>query len=565
MALVPVEEEYDQISLAPSNMSHVRAANASEQAKRRLRAVVDQKDRQCEQMRQTLERKKRQLEEEKKEVDGLYQVKEDYEGDIKQLKENKVLFRVFKKLDLDKKEALSLDNFEKATGCNEDESLFVKEGLFDRIPRTYHFTFRCRDISEPELIELVNKTTGVERGAVEVCIGDSQTHGIRKASVRLAWHSHPAEIAEDPSLPEEENELRREEIAKYYRSLGGEDSCVPLESAREIESRMAEEIKTNAKAMLGWEVVRVTDDLRAIFDDFINHFWFASNDIPVDALQIMYAEAKKTEEETILPEEALDKVVELEHAIKHQQKLNEQVTRDTALTDKDIQAVDKRIDNASKELLHIQRVTGFDSAHTTKDQVDFSLQDEEIAQLQQLVRKLEDEHRVGTSRLSKKTQLLMSLSEEVEEKAEIEEQVFKAMNDLKVTNKDVDELQERLRVLRLDHMKTDRAIMSLEGRRDLGAVQSLNSDKEYLQSQINQHKNAKGEADKTIKAQVWYFALSLDGAKCMEKILCLITLSRDSTRNPGTKGESCSSRLSGRTAIVRSGRGGSVCVPCTQL
>eukprot|EP01061_Rhynchopus_euleeides_P016960 TRINITY_DN2830_c0_g1_i3.p1 TRINITY_DN2830_c0_g1~~TRINITY_DN2830_c0_g1_i3.p1 ORF type:complete len:667 (+),score=388.64 TRINITY_DN2830_c0_g1_i3:72-2072(+) len=502
MALVPVDnEEYDQLSIAPSNASHMRAANATEHAKRRLKAVVDQKDRQCEQMRQTLERKKRQLEEERKEVEQLCQLKDEMEVKIRELRETKVVYRMFKKLDLDKKDAVSLDNVQKATGCNDDERLFVEESLFKVIPRTFHFTFRCRDLSEDEVKQLVTSSTGVSVHAVEVLLGDAQTHGICKVSVRLAWHSHPVYMAEDPSLPEDENERRREELAEYYTSLGGEGTCVEPEAARETESRMVEEVKANAKSMLGWEVVRVTDDLRAIFDDFATHFWFQQTEMPVEALQLMYAEAKRTEEETILPEEALDKVVELEHAVKHQQKLNSETLRDTALTEKDIQTVDKRIDAVSRELQHIQRVTGFDSAHSNKDHIDFSLQEEEIAQLQQLVRRLEEEHRVGTARLSKKTQLLVTLSEEVEEKAEIEEQVFKAMNDLKVTDREVGELQEQLRLLRLDHMKTDRAITALEGRRDLGAVQSLNSDKVYLQSQIGQHKNAKREADRTIKAQ----------------------------------------------------------------
>eukprot|EP00754_Rhynchopus_humris_P029781 Rhum_TRINITY_DN15235_c11_g1::Rhum_TRINITY_DN15235_c11_g1_i1::g.146194::m.146194 len=505
MALVPAgsEQQYDARSTM-SNASAMRGANATEQARRRLKGVMAQKERQCEQMRQTLERKKRLLEEEKREVGALYDAKDADEEAIRRYKEDKLLFRVFKQLDIEKKDSLSIDNIVKRIGGNPDDRLFLDENLFKLLPGSFHFTFRTRQVDKDTLLDVITSNTGVSPLAVEIESGDSHTHGISKITVRLAWHGHPREIAEDPTLPEEENEARRQQVEEYYKSLGGDESSVSEEKARAKEQEMVEAVKTHVPAELGWDVVRVTEDHRATFSDFIENFWaIVSPDMMLEPLRELYAEARQIEEETILPEEALDRVIEMEHMIKSQQKLGAEIARDCALTEKDISNVDKKIDLVSKELAHIQRVTGYDSTQGAQDHVDFALQQEQITQLGSLVKRLEDEHRRGAALLSKRTAEILTLSERVEENSEIEEQVFKATNDLQVVQRECDQLMEQTRVLMMDHSKTDRAIMVLEGSRDVGAVQSLNSDKQYLQGQIEAHKAAKGESDKAIKAQAF--------------------------------------------------------------
>ena len=504
MALVPAgsEQQYD-VRSTMSNASAMRGANATEQARRRLKGVMAQKERQCEQMRQTLERKKRLLEEEKREVGALYDAKDADEEAIRRYKEDKLLFRVFKQLDIEKKDSLSIDNIVKRIGGNPDDRLFLDENLFKLLPGSFHFTFRTRQVDKDTLLDVITSNTGVSPLAVEIESDDSHTHGISKITVRLAWHGHPREIAEDPTLPEEENEARRQQVEEYYKSLGGDESSVSEENARAKEQEMVEAVKTHVPAELGWDVVRVTEDHRATFSDFIENFWaIVSPDMMLESLRELYAEARQIEEETILPEEALDRVIEMEHMIKSQQKLGAEIARDCALTEKDISNVDKKIDLVSKELAHIQRVTGYDSTQGAQDHVDFALQQEQITQLGSLVKRLEDEHRRGAALLSKRTAEILTLSERVEENSEIEEQVFKATNDLQVVQRECDQLMEQTRVLMMDHSKTDRAIMVLEGSRDVGAVQSLNSDKQYLQGQIEAHKAAKGESDKAIKAQV---------------------------------------------------------------
>eukprot|EP01064_Diplonema_japonicum_P026862 TRINITY_DN3845_c6_g1_i1.p1 TRINITY_DN3845_c6_g1~~TRINITY_DN3845_c6_g1_i1.p1 ORF type:complete len:667 (+),score=318.37 TRINITY_DN3845_c6_g1_i1:40-2040(+) len=505
MALVPAGSDFDDASsVAMSNTSYVRGVNAQEQARRRLKAMMEQKEKQCELMRQTVERKKKHLDDVRGDVQGLRDAKEQDENTIAELKEEKLVFRLFKQLDVEKKNAVTLDNICNKAKASDTERAFIDENLFKVLPKTYHITLKAKDFDSTELLRILMEDMGIENeAAFEVQAKENAMEGTVKVTLRLIWSTHPAEIAENEALSEEENEERRQQIEAYYAALGGSGNTVEPEAAHQKEEEMIDIVQAKIPAVTEWEVVRVNQELRATFADFISTFWFVVVDeVPV-CLKVMYQDALRIEEDTILPEEALDKVVELEHAIKLQQKVNEEVIRDTNLTEKDIQAVDKQIDSVAKELGHIQRVTGFDNSNNKKEHIDWNLQEEQILHLTELVQTLEREHSKGVQVLKKKTELLVRLSEEVEEKKEVEEQVFKCQNDINVVNKEMDEVREETNRLMKYHDKSDRAITVLEEQRDVVAVDSLQNDKQYLQRQISSHVSAKGESDRIIKAQAF--------------------------------------------------------------
>ena len=490
------QDQYETGSVTHSDMSYARRQVAADQAKRRLRQEIDKKEKQVDQMRQVADRKRRQLEDEKEQVDKMYQMKEADEETIVKLKEQKLLYRIFKQLDVERKESLSIENFERIIGS---ETAVVHERLFSSLATTFHITIKTREYEEGYVEDLLIREMGLHPLTLETTLLDTHSPGLLKMQLKLVWSSHPIELEKDPKESEEENERRDEERQKYYQSMGGDGESVSVETAQMKETQMIEIIRTQLSE--GWEVLKVHDEIRSDFDDF-TYFWKDMEDSVIpDGLKDLYREQKQIEEETILPEEALDRVVELEHQIKHQLKLNDVITRDTALTEKDIAAVDKQIDNISKELLNIQRVTGFDSNISNKDAVDFKLQEQEIKQLMQLVKKVEEEQTKGNKLLRRKTKLIEALTSEVDEKGELEEQVFQATNDLKVANREIDELLEQTRGLKNDHSKSDKAIMVLENTRDQVAVQSLQNDKQYLRNQITHHLRSKGESDRAIKAQ----------------------------------------------------------------
>ncbi|KAJ9460012.1 hypothetical protein DIPPA_25050 [Diplonema papillatum] len=498
-----LEPAYDSRSQS-TTMSFMRAQNASEQAKKKLLVILEQKERQTDQLRLTVERKRKHLQDAKEVIKQQCEQKERDEAAIRSLREEKLLWRVFKQLDQENKNAVTLDNICNAIDADGNARELIDDRLFLGLPTTYHITLQAKDFSEDQFIEAIISEMGFDSKAIELESVDNATHGTARITMRLAWSAHPSEIAEDSSLTEEENEQRRAEVKAYYESLGGDDTTVQPSVGRSKEEKMLEVIQLRLPEITGWKVSRVHQELRATFADFLTSFWFVvpENELP-EALKEKHHQAKIVEAETILPEEVLDRTIELEHAIKHQQKLKEEVVRDTALTEKDIQAVDKQIDAVARDLANIQRITGFDSAHTKRDHVDFNLQEDEIRQIAALVKKLDEEHRTGQQILRKKTQLIEVLVGELEEKSELEEQVYKAMNDLKVAKKEIDDLMEETRALMTDHNRSDRAIISLDNQRDTVAVQSLQSDKAYLQREIANHVQSKGETDRIIKAQAF--------------------------------------------------------------
>eukprot|EP01059_Diplonema_ambulator_P018868 TRINITY_DN3150_c1_g2_i1.p1 TRINITY_DN3150_c1_g2~~TRINITY_DN3150_c1_g2_i1.p1 ORF type:complete len:667 (+),score=363.34 TRINITY_DN3150_c1_g2_i1:43-2043(+) len=504
MALVPADSDFDAASSIVSSMSHARGATAQEQARKRLRSIMEQKEKQCELLRLTVERKRKHLEDVKAEVAQLHAAKEQDENTIRELKEEKLVFRLFKQLDADKKDAVTLDNICNRSKASDAEREFIDENLFKVLPKTFHITFKAKDFDENELLRILMEEMGIaNEQTFELHTTENAMQGTVKVTLRLIWSTHPAEIAENEALTEEENEARRQEIEAYYAALGGEGNTVDPEIAHIKEEEMMDIVRTKVPEVTEWEVVRVNEEMRATFQDFISAFWFVVIDDIPGCLKVMYQDALKIEEETILPEEALDKIVELEHAIKLQQKQNEEIIRDTNLTEKDIQAVDKQIDASAKELSHIQRVTGFDNNNNKRDHVDWDLQEEQISHLFKLVQQLEREHSKGVQMLKKQTELLVALSEEVEEKKEVEEQVFKCQNDINVVQKEIEQIQGETKKLMEDHNKSDRAIMVLENQRDEVAVKSLQNDKQYLQRQIAGHISAKGDSDRIIKAQAF--------------------------------------------------------------
>eukprot|EP00658_Telonema_sp_P-2_P016467 TRINITY_DN16399_c0_g1_i1.p1 TRINITY_DN16399_c0_g1~~TRINITY_DN16399_c0_g1_i1.p1 ORF type:complete len:291 (-),score=115.70 TRINITY_DN16399_c0_g1_i1:191-1063(-) len=109
----------------------------------------------------------------------------------------------------------------------------------------------------------------------------------------------------------------------------------------------------------------------------------------------------------------------------------------------------------------------------------------------------------NTARLviKKKQQLVQKLNEEVNAQKEKENTLCQLYNDIRVLDRDCAEIQGDIDKVKREDKGTDGAMVANQSRPELTVLNNLESDKEYLKSEIRRHQEEKKEMEKIQKAQ----------------------------------------------------------------
>eukprot|EP01062_Namystynia_karyoxenos_P037909 TRINITY_DN2757_c0_g1_i1.p1 TRINITY_DN2757_c0_g1~~TRINITY_DN2757_c0_g1_i1.p1 ORF type:complete len:711 (+),score=358.62 TRINITY_DN2757_c0_g1_i1:105-2135(+) len=503
MALVTQETGISQVSAASQDGS---VQHQSEQARRRalqanakrMRAQMEQKSLQCEQLRQQIERKKKEKEELLGDIDDLYEQKRLHEEHVGGLKDRKLFYRIFKELDGDDCGLLSKHGVEKSFPSLSRE---LEARLFANIPTTFVTTIKRPVHGGCHAADIHGALADRLQVSPDILsVSQPEERGVNVVTqIRLQWHAVP-EHMRDTAQDEAEAEERKLQREAYFGALGSERGCDPA-AARAKEAELGQVLRGGALGEVGVEVVRVSEETLATFDDFVAKYGVGDfNELP-DEIRDAYQRAQQKEEETVLPEEALDRITELEQAIQQQHRQMDAMRKETSLTEQDIKAIDRQIHAVNAELQHIQQVTGYDRSKSKPLTTDFEIQGAQLAELTALLRRLQEEKVKGQQILRKKTQLAEELARELADKKESEERLYQLHNDNKVADRELAALQEEMEELKGEHKKSDRHIVALEGKRDVTAIESLQLDKDFLKGQIAKHSEGRREQDKVIGAQ----------------------------------------------------------------
>eukprot|EP01065_Artemidia_motanka_P017131 TRINITY_DN20695_c0_g1_i1.p1 TRINITY_DN20695_c0_g1~~TRINITY_DN20695_c0_g1_i1.p1 ORF type:complete len:669 (+),score=174.72 TRINITY_DN20695_c0_g1_i1:73-2079(+) len=483
MELVDYKDNFDSVSQS----SYARGMQASEHARRRLRSQVGQRARQAEVVKAQVMRKTREIEAARRAVSNLAERRVEDERKVQRLKERKLVYRMFRTLDINRVESISQsDVFAALDGLTAADKQFIEGSLFQGLPTMYVVALRTHDFVPSHAQALLAEAIGASPEAVQVAVPDGRLSGSVVAEVTLLWHRAP-ETLTDAAADESEVRLLLE---SYFGPLGGDHTGVSMQQGRLKEEQLCRALTEVLPDQCECELVAPPDpQQRAFFSDFHRGFWAAAKDDPMlpAALDALYKSARQKEEACILPEEAGDKIRELEQAIAHERKQTEQLRKKSADAQYQIKTVDKEIAATVKELQHIQKETGYERFKSKPPSADYELQEAEAKELRALISRVGEEKTKGEQILRKKTQLIAELSKALDSLKEEEEVVYQLQNQVRVADLDIDRLTTELELLREDHRKSDRQIATLEGTRDVSAIESLEMDKEYLREQIEQH------------------------------------------------------------------------------
>eukprot|EP01062_Namystynia_karyoxenos_P073102 TRINITY_DN69949_c0_g1_i1.p1 TRINITY_DN69949_c0_g1~~TRINITY_DN69949_c0_g1_i1.p1 ORF type:complete len:696 (+),score=310.57 TRINITY_DN69949_c0_g1_i1:262-2088(+) len=432
-----------------------------------------------------------------KELKRMRQQREDHAATLLALRDRKLMYRVFRALDEEGRGAITMYNVRsQLPDLTQADEQYLGERLFQVAPQTFLATVHARELVEADVQAALADAVSVPPEAVRVTARETGLGGSFSLEVSLRWSCPPEAMWFDRG---EDAQLSRE---AYFGPFGGDASGVSEAQGRAKERELRPLIGS-ALGRLGVEVEQVSEVQCVGFDDFYCVLWQGSTeaDLP-EPLRDLVRAARLKEEETVLPEEAGDRIRELEHKIQKQRRQTEQKKKELAQIELESKAVDKQIDQTVRELRHIQGTTGYDRAKNIKTpDVDWEIQERQMEELTALVARVKEEKVKGEQILRKKCQLIGELSKELESLKEREENTYQMVNELRVADREIAELENQLQVLKEEHRRSDRAIVALEGQRDVAVIDSLQQDKEYLRQQIAKHIEKRREQDKIVSAQ----------------------------------------------------------------
>lgn len=495
MAVVVASDKFETMS----QTSHARAGTATEQARRKLLQYTEDRQRKVDNLEQVVDRKKREEEGLRAEIEAIEAEQAYDDQHIEELKNKKLVFRVYAKIDSTRRGAVNSAQVEQFLDITEKEN--VNSKLWARVPRTYHATLRADDFDLADVQARLADIIQVQPEAIVVSLPTGVTSGEIDVFFRLHWHMAPHEMS-GAGLAEESPEAEERRLAReaYFGMMGGDESGVDPIQGKAKEEQLQDAIREQL-ADLGISVVRVSEETVATFEDFYEVFWLNTLDELPEQFRGNFDEARTQEMSTVLPEEAMDRITELEKLIARQTRENELRRKEILDYDKDIQTVDRHINAAHKDLTHVQEATGYHRLGSKPNAADFDIQVAQATELSALVARLKEEKVKGDQILRRKTQLIDELTRELGEKEEMEENLYKCHNDIKVADVEGRELNAQLDDLREDHGKSDRRIVAMETKRDVTAISSLQMDKDYLKQQVKKHTDKKSDQDETVRCQ----------------------------------------------------------------
>lgn len=203
----------------------------------------------------------------------------------------------------------------------------------------------------------------------------------------------------------------------------------------------------------------------------------------------------------LLPEESLDTIVRLENTLKLERLKGESLVKEKRLLEHQLKVQEKEIAKLSEELDLLKTETGWTRGTRLNVPRESKGSENKIGELQLIIQRLEEEQRTNKQIQRKKTQLIESLSKELDAKKQLEEDLYQAQNTIKVKDRELKDLAEELKTLKRIHAKKDKLILTMENEKDDLPIKALEGDKRFLQAEIAKHLEVRRQQDRTIKAQ----------------------------------------------------------------
>eukprot|EP00906_Rhabdomonas_costata_P012198 RCo017422 len=225
----------------------------------------------------------------------------------------------------------------------------------------------------------------------------------------------------------------------------------------------------------------------------------------------------------------IEAVAKLEEAVKAERLRRENTAKELRAVATQLRARDKEMEKVVAQLEEIRSATGWTKSGPSRSNTPQSWAgpaasdgtasvlglsprapgrfgpgvDNRVAEMQQLVEQLESELKTERQIQRKKTQLIESLSQELEGKKKLEEELLEARNQIKVRERELKDALGELKILSRTQAKQDKLLNSLElgdPSRDQ-AHRVLEQDKKYLLAENARLTEARRQLERITRAQ----------------------------------------------------------------
>jgi hypothetical protein len=201
----------------------------------------------------------------------------------------------------------------------------------------------------------------------------------------------------------------------------------------------------------------------------------------------------------IAAEDALDTIVRLENTLKVVQRRNVLLSRENALQKKLHKDRIKVLEQRTKECDELVRVTGFHDRYVAPPVEESRQKVEEMISLEATLNK---ELASAFVIIRKKEQLVETLQLELDKKVEKEEQLQLLYNDIRVKDRDCQEIQAQIDEIKREDRKKDSALVLAETRRGITSINSIRGDMDFLRNEIEKQKAVRRRQEEIIKAEL---------------------------------------------------------------
>lgn len=242
----------------------------------------------------------------------------------------------------------------------------------------------------------------------------------------------------------------------------------------------------------------------AAFDAEIEkiHAETLQNDDDLKELQKQQQQADKNPK-NINAEDAFDTMIRLESTIKIVEKRNAVIEKDNIARDKLLKDRSKALLKMTEEEQRLIYATGYHPDQQAEDSAKLDQYRENSERARLLEGAITKEITAADVVIKKKRALIADLTQKVEEQKAKENALLQLYNDIRVADRDVQEVNKSLEALKADYGKIENSLVaeSENNGRDV-AIKSLQGDRDFIKEEIKKHKMDKARQEKVVAAQL---------------------------------------------------------------
>jgi len=199
-------------------------------------------------------------------------------------------------------------------------------------------------------------------------------------------------------------------------------------------------------------------------------------------------------------EDALDTIVRLENRLKLETRRNDLRSKEVDALKHELFEQRKVLKKEEDRTTHVIAVTGWNGKTLSFDEQQQKAA--QIAEMEELERKLEQEHRAAETIIRKKTSLIEHLEAEIALKKEEQEQLNLLYNDIRVKDRDLQELEREIAAMTQADKARNLALVAAKEKHDETAFNCIDDDIKFLRDMVKSKKDQKRHQERVIKAQV---------------------------------------------------------------